>query len=92
MDYSYRVFGKQIVIDATGDIEMDEASRLFNWINAQRWGQRKAYTIVFDSRGVGTTQGALARSEKNAASLFRVSSNTLVSGFMDSKRLAADCA
>jgi hypothetical protein len=51
MDYSYRVFGKQIVIDATGEIEMDEASRLFNWINAQRWGHRKAYTIVFDSPG-----------------------------------------
>jgi hypothetical protein len=51
MDYSYRVFGKQIVIDATGEIEMDEASRLFNWINEQRWGHRKAYTIVFDSPG-----------------------------------------
>jgi hypothetical protein len=51
MDYSYRVFGNQIVIDATGEIEVDEASRLFNWIDAQRWRHRKAYTIVFDSPG-----------------------------------------
>jgi hypothetical protein len=51
MDYSYRVFGKQIVIDATGEIEMDEASRLSNWLSAQRWGHRRAYTIVFDSPG-----------------------------------------
>ena len=53
MDYSYRVFGKQIVIDATGEIEMDEASRLSNWLSlsAQSWGHRRAYTIVFDSPG-----------------------------------------
>jgi hypothetical protein len=51
MDYSYRVFGKQIVIDATGEIGMDEASRLSNWLSTQRWGHRRAYTIVFDSPG-----------------------------------------
>ena len=60
MEYSYRVFGKQIVIDATGEIEMDEASRLSNWLSfsAQRWGHRRAYTIVFDSPG-GYMSGGL---------------------------------
>jgi hypothetical protein len=51
MDYSYRVIGRQIVIDASGQIESDEADRLFNWISAQRWGHRRASTLVFDSRG-----------------------------------------
>jgi hypothetical protein len=51
MDYSYRVIGRQIVIDASGEIESDEAARLFNWISAQRWGHRRPYTIVFDSPG-----------------------------------------
>ena len=71
MDYSYRVFGKQIVIDATGEIEMDEASRLFNWINAQRWGHRRAYTIVFDSPG-GDMYGGV----QMAAIVARVGLNT----------------
>jgi hypothetical protein len=56
MDYSYRVIGRQIVIDASGEIQMDEAARLFNWVSAQRWGHRRAYTIVFDSGG-GDMQG-----------------------------------
>jgi hypothetical protein len=51
MDYSYRVFGRQIVIDASGEIESDEAARLANWVNAQHWGHRRASTIVFDSGG-----------------------------------------
>jgi hypothetical protein len=57
MDYSYRVIGRQIVIDASGEIESDEAARLFNWISAQRWGHRRAYTIVFDSPGGNMSGG-----------------------------------
>jgi hypothetical protein len=51
MDYSYHVIGREIVIDASGEIESDEAARLFNWISVQRWGHRRASTIVFDSPG-----------------------------------------
>jgi hypothetical protein len=51
MDYSYRVVGREIVIDASGEIEEDEGARLGNWLRAQRWGKRRAHTIVFDSPG-----------------------------------------
>jgi hypothetical protein len=58
MDYSYRVIGRQIVIDATGEIEMDERDRLAYWLSTQNWGHRQAHTIVFDSGG-GSMAGGI---------------------------------
>jgi hypothetical protein len=60
MDYSYRVYKKQIVITASGDIELDEAKTFSRWfkIIAPNWRGRKPTTITFDSRG-GNLLGAL---------------------------------
>jgi hypothetical protein len=53
LDYRYHVYEKQIVINASGDIELDEATTFSRWVKnfAPRWGGRKATTIVFDSPG-----------------------------------------
>jgi hypothetical protein len=40
MDYRYHVYEKQIVINASGDIELDEATTFSRWVKnfAPRWG------------------------------------------------------
>jgi hypothetical protein len=53
MDYSSRPYRNQIVIDASGEIERDEAKRFKNWVKQSysQWNGRKATAIVFDSPG-----------------------------------------
>ena len=53
MEYSYRVYKKQIVINAPGDIELDEAKTFNRWLKkvAPRWNGRKPTAIIFDSLG-----------------------------------------
>jgi hypothetical protein len=60
MDYSWRVAGNQIVVDASGDIEVDEGKHFIAWIlqNHGQWNGRKATAIVFDSRGGVVSGGA----------------------------------
>jgi len=53
MDYAWRPYRNQIVIDASGDIEKDEAKRFIAWVEQsyRQWNGRKATAIVFNSRG-----------------------------------------
>jgi hypothetical protein len=59
MNYNYRVYKKQIVINASGDIELDEAKTFSGWLKnvAPRWKGRNPTAIIFDSLG-GNTFGA----------------------------------
>lgn len=50
MNYSWRAAGNQIVIDASGEIALDEGERLIDWVASQNWSNRKAAAIVFNSR------------------------------------------
>jgi hypothetical protein len=53
MDYSYGVYKNEIVINASGDIELDEATTFSGWLKkvAPTWRGRKPTKIIFDSLG-----------------------------------------
>jgi hypothetical protein len=53
MDYRCRTYEKQIVINASGDIELDEATTFSRWVKnfAPKWGGHKATEIVLNSLG-----------------------------------------
>jgi hypothetical protein len=60
MDYSYRVYNQQIVIDATGEIGFNEDATFWSWFsaNAPSMGRRMATAFVFDSEGGNLVGGA----------------------------------
>lgn len=53
MEYSSRFVGQEVVIEARGEIEINEAGRFAAFLHGAqpRWGKAKARTIVFDSPG-----------------------------------------
>jgi len=60
MDYSWRPYRNQIVIDASGEIVADEAKRFIAWVeqSSRQWNGRKATAIVFNSPG-GIVKGGV---------------------------------
>jgi hypothetical protein len=53
MDYSWRSYNDKIVIDAVGEIKVDEAKNFIAWIEQSRreWNVHRATAIVFNSGG-----------------------------------------
>jgi hypothetical protein len=53
MDYSWRAYRDQIVIDATGKINLDEGKHFIAWVKQMhwQWDGRKATSVVFNSPG-----------------------------------------
>jgi len=60
MDYSWRPYRNQIVIDASGEMVADEAKHFIAWIeqSSRQWNGRKATAIVFNSPG-GIVKGGV---------------------------------
>jgi hypothetical protein len=58
MDYSWRSYNDKIVIDAVGEIKVDEAKNFTAWVEQSRreWNGHKATAIVFNSGG-GSVEG-----------------------------------
>ena len=61
MNYSARLLPKAVVIDATGEIAINEQNILWDFLQSQQrfWGKRKIASVVFDSPG-GSPYGAVA--------------------------------
>jgi hypothetical protein len=53
MTYSWRAINDHIVIDAAGDIELNEKAAFTAWVQyaAPNWSGKKATAIIFNSRG-----------------------------------------
>ena len=60
MTYSYRLYHGQLVIDASGDIEPNEAAIFLSWLKGVRTstGPLRVAAIVFNSRGGDVLGGA----------------------------------
>ena len=58
MDYSWRSYSDKIVIDAVGEIKVDEAKSFIAWVEQSRreWNGHRATAIVFNSGG-GSVEG-----------------------------------
>ena len=59
MDYSWRSYSDKIVIDAVGEIKIDEAKNFIAWVEQSRreWNGRRATAIVFNSGGGSVAGG-----------------------------------
>jgi hypothetical protein len=59
MDYSWRSYNDKIVIDAVGEVKIDEAKNFIAWVGQSRrqWNGRRATAIVFDSGGGSVAGG-----------------------------------
>jgi hypothetical protein len=59
MTYSWRAIGDHIVIDAAGDIELNEKTAFASWIEYthQNWGGLKATAIILNSDGGSVVGG-----------------------------------
>ena len=58
MDYSWRSYSDKIVIDAVGEIKVDEAKNFIAWVEQSRreWNGHRATAIVLNSGG-GSVEG-----------------------------------
>jgi hypothetical protein len=59
MDYSWRSYSDKIVIDAVGEIKVDEAKNFIAWVEQSRreWNGHRATAIVFNSGGGSVAGG-----------------------------------
>jgi hypothetical protein len=59
MDYSWRSYSDKIVIDAVGEIKVDETKNFITWVEQARreWNGRRATAIVLNSGGGSVAGG-----------------------------------